>query len=86
MKRRLRKIISYFLIFTTIAGASICARGAAEAQTIAYSYDSIGRVIKVVYPNGQTVNYTYDSAGNRTTVTVQSVSIWGSFIWGKNIW
>lgn len=40
----------------------------AHAGQIQYFYDSLGRVERVIYPNGVTVQYTYDAAGNRITV------------------
>jgi len=42
---------------------------AAYADTTQYTYDALGRVIKVVTPSGLTTTYTYDAAGNRTQVT-----------------
>ncbi len=42
---------------------------AAYADTTVYTYDALGRVIKVVTPSGRTTTYTYDAAGNRTQVT-----------------
>ena len=34
-----------------------------------YSYDTLTRLTKVVYPDGEEVTYTYDSTGNRTSLT-----------------
>ena len=34
----------------------------------AYSYDSLGRLVQVTFPNGAQAIYSYDSMGNRTTV------------------
>ncbi len=36
------------------------------ANTITYCYDDLGRVSKVIHPNGVKNTYTYDSADNRT--------------------
>jgi parallel beta-helix repeat protein/YD repeat-containing protein len=33
-----------------------------------YTYDALGRIIKVVYPDESWVSYTYDRVGNRTKV------------------
>jgi len=38
--------------------------GALQAQTVNYSYDEAGRLIRVAYPNGKTISYSYDPAGN----------------------
>lgn len=37
--------------------------------TVTYSYDALGRLTQVTYPNGVTVTYALDAAGNRTNVT-----------------
>ncbi len=37
----------------------------ALAGTAQYTYDSLNRLIQVVYDNGTTIVYTYDAAGNR---------------------
>jgi YD repeat-containing protein len=44
----------------------------AQAGTVNYTYDALGRIASVVYSNGTsttTVSYAYDAAGNRTSVT-----------------
>lgn len=38
------------------------------AGTNSYTYDSIGQLTGVTYPNGRHVTYTYDAASNRTAV------------------
>ncbi|MCD5390194.1 MAG: RHS repeat protein [Candidatus Pacebacteria bacterium] len=35
-----------------------------------YEYDSLNRLVKVVFTNGETYEYTYDNLGNRTLLTV----------------
>jgi YD repeat-containing protein len=42
---------------------------ASGADQISYTYDALGRLVTVTYPNNSTVTYTYDPAGNRTLVT-----------------
>lgn len=39
---------------------------AVSQQTVTYSYDELGRVSRVVYPDGKIIMYTYDATGNRT--------------------
>ena len=41
---------------------------AAQAGETAYTYDSVGRLTKVTYPDGGVVEYDYDKAGNRIEV------------------
>jgi hypothetical protein len=80
--------------------AAICVAAAAQAsETITYTYDSRGRLVKVDHAG--TVNgsvktvYRYDKADNRTNVTVigspscsSATPTWGSgnygcFRWGQ---
>ena len=41
-------------------------------STVVYTYDDLGRLVKVQYPNGATLNYTYDPVGNRLSYTTVS--------------
>jgi hypothetical protein len=56
-----------------LAGAAIAAMA---SETITYSYDARGRLVRVVRSgtvnNGVTANYSYDKADNRTNVNVVS--------------
>ena len=36
----------------------------------AYSYDALGRLTEVVYPDGTTLTYAYDTRSNITDITV----------------
>jgi YD repeat-containing protein len=61
-----------------LAGSAIvCATSAEAAETIAYSYDSLGRLVRVEHSGsvngGAKADYSYDSADNRTNVTVSGV-------------
>lgn len=58
-----------------LATSAIAWASHAEAgETIAYSYDSLGRLVRVersgTVNNGVNASYGYDSADNRTNVTV----------------
>ncbi len=59
-----------------VAGGVIAAASAAAiaAETVAYSYDAKGRLVKVersgTVNNNVTTNYSQDKADNRTNVTV----------------
>lgn len=39
----------------------------AAAGTEQYRYDALGRLNRVIYPDGRVILYTYDAAGNRKT-------------------
>ena len=59
------------------AALTVVATAAAMAsETIAYTYDARGRLVKVerkgTVNNNVTANYTYDKADNRTNVNVTS--------------
>jgi YD repeat-containing protein len=36
-----------------------------HAQTTDYTYDDVGRLKRVIYPDGTVIDYAYDNAGNR---------------------
>jgi hypothetical protein len=60
-----------------IAAATLAAAAAAIAsETITYTYDARGRLVRVVRSgsvnNNVTANYSYDKADNRTNVNVVS--------------
>jgi YD repeat-containing protein len=45
--------------------ALAAAPASAHAETATYSYDALGRLIRVVYSTGYTLTYSYDANGNR---------------------
>jgi hypothetical protein len=63
-------------VVTSILGlVGVCAAGAALAsETVTYTYDAKGRLVKVVRTgtvnNNVTYDYTHDKANNRTNVKV----------------
>jgi YD repeat-containing protein len=69
MTARTQKI----LLISAIAAA---AASAVASETITYSYDARGRLVKVQRSgsvnNNVTANYSYDKADNRTNVNVAS--------------
>jgi hypothetical protein len=58
------------------AAAALCAAAAMAGETITYSYDARGRLVKVVRAgtvnNNVSATYGYDKADNRTKVTIVS--------------
>ena len=58
----------------TLCALAVLSTAAFAAETINYSYDAKGRLIKVVRSGtvngGVTTSYTYDRANNRKTVVV----------------
>ncbi len=59
------------VVLTGIICAGLVWSASAYAGNTTYQYDSLGRVIKVTYPDSKQICYTYDSAGNRTQVKRQ---------------
>jgi len=59
-----------------LAGATILvfsfSNGPANAVSVQYIYDSLGRITQAVFDNGTgttTISYNYDATGNRSSVT-----------------
>jgi YD repeat-containing protein len=57
-----------------LAVGLLCSSAASATETITYTYDARGRLIKVVHTGNVNTNnqacYKYDKADNRTNVTV----------------
>lgn len=60
-------------------GAAVSASAAHAAETIVYTYDAKGRLVKVERSgsvnNGVTTTYTYDKADNRKNVTTTGATV-----------
>jgi len=54
----------FFILFI------FCYNNLLFAQSISYSYDSLGRITQVIYPDSSSITYAYDNAGNRISVRV----------------
>lgn len=63
------ELLKLDVVKLAVAISAAAASTVAVAQT--YSYDSLGRLVRVVYANGAEVSYVYDKAGNRLTETVR---------------
>jgi hypothetical protein len=61
-------------IFCALTLSLVLGQAVRAAETIAYSYDAKGRLVRVVRSgavnNGVVVDYTHDKADNRTNVKV----------------
>jgi YD repeat-containing protein len=54
-----------------LAGLLLLGAGAANAGSVSYGHDALGRPASAVYSNGSattTITYSYDPGGNRTSV------------------
>ncbi len=63
MSKHLRRALACAVTWLAMAITALGAWAAAGTET--YSYDPLGRLLSVGYPNGTTVLYAYDPAGNR---------------------
>ena len=61
------------LASAALTAGLLCASAASATETISYTYDARGRLIKVVHTgtvnNNNQACYQYDKADNRTNVT-----------------
>jgi YD repeat-containing protein len=59
-----------------LAVLALVAAGAmsANAAPITYTYDALGRVTQILYPNGKAISYSYDAAGNRIQDSVHYIT------------
>jgi len=63
-KRYVKRMVFFGCVFAGL----ICASTPAAADTITYTYDSLGRLATIYdATTGVTVTYTYDLNGNRLT-------------------
>lgn len=68
------KRMAAIVVLGTLALAAAASSLAGASETIDYTYDAKGRLVKVVHTgtvnNNVVSNYTFDSADNRKKVTV----------------
>jgi hypothetical protein len=68
------------LTLIALAAGLACSSAASASETIQYTYDVRGRLVKVNHAAASTVNpnhqvcYKYDKAGNRVKVTLSPTS------------
>lgn len=82
---RVRRSAFAIAVGALIAAFSGLGQTALAQNTYSYTYDALGRISTVTYPNGAVVTYTYDAAGNRTARSVVGTT-WGQFTWGSAKW
>jgi YD repeat-containing protein len=55
----------------TLAALLLASAAPSFAASASYTYDALGRMVQVTYPDtGTTIVYNYDAAGNRTAKTI----------------
>lgn len=66
------------IVHLIAAAAALTPVVASAAETVAYTYDAKGRLIRAAHSgsvnDGVVVNYAFDQADNRTNVTVSGAS------------
>ncbi|HTM82237.1 RHS repeat domain-containing protein [Asticcacaulis sp.] len=60
------------VVMCSVVVVGLCVNSSALAGNTVYQYDTLGRVVKVTYPDAKQVCYAYDFAGNRTQVKRQA--------------
>jgi hypothetical protein len=64
MHSSIKPLLLLFAVFILVFSPT------AQAGTISYQYDDIGRIKQVEYPNGALITYAYDNIGNLTLVQI----------------
>lgn len=66
-------IRSAFSIKAIVACVAVAIAAPVIAGSVAYTYDSLGRLKTATYSNGVVITYNYDAAGNRTSQVTTGV-------------
>src|SRR5579872_3903265 len=61
-------------ILRRFAGLVVGALALMGQSATNYTYDALGRLGSVTFPNGSSITYSYDNAGNRTSQLVKGFS------------
>jgi YD repeat-containing protein len=91
-RRRYGRVALYLgFAALTIATWTSLGQMPAQAASVAYTYDLLGRVTTALYDNGTCIIYSYDAAGNRTSQTNTTggapvTATWGTGTWGCFKW
>jgi YD repeat-containing protein len=70
MKDTYRTTFFLAIGFLTVVASGVFFLGSLYADTVNYTYDANGRLLKADYGGGKSFTYTYDKAGNILTETV----------------
>ena len=68
--KKLKKLIPIMKIILSVVLMVLMTSVIASGANISYTYDSLNRITKLDYGNGNIEEYTYDAAGNRLTMAV----------------
>jgi YD repeat-containing protein len=72
---QLKSVLSIVVLMLLISLHFSCKAGVAMAASVVYNYDMSGRILAVIYGDGQRSVFTYDDTGNITVVTVVATSL-----------
>jgi|APLow6443716910_1056828.scaffolds.fasta_scaffold448192_1 hypothetical protein len=64
-------------LIIALAILSFCCIGSAPASTVSYKYDSLNRLVEVLYDNTARIEYVYDVVGNCVSQTVIAFNLKG---------
>jgi phage baseplate assembly protein W len=73
MYARIKKICRLDALLSMVVSLGFLSASASAAETVTYTYDAKGRLVKVTHTgttnNNVETQYTYDKANNRKTTT-----------------
>lgn len=75
MSETSRRMLTAVFIGAAVVAPYAMASQALAQQTLQYTYDELGRLKNVTYPDGKQIVYRYDAAGNRTQHIVSSTAV-----------
>jgi YD repeat-containing protein len=70
MRESLKRHRMGFIVSIAAVALSATMPVAQSTETVVYTYDELGRLMKATYPDGKKITYVYDATGNRTQQVV----------------
>ena len=64
--------ISTLFLHAAVVLTFVLVFAVAQTEAETYSYDTLGRLTRIAYPDGTSIDYTYDANGNRLTLTANA--------------